>query len=118
MFKKKPTASEVDGVQYRRAKTWQIICYACNALVEEPQDPRATAALDEVHERYTRLHRYAEAITFDQTTHDVAQGRRKAQERNTELRARLARRRREVRELRGRVREQAGTRRTRLPWKR
>ena len=33
MFKKKPTASEVDGVQYRRAKTWQIICYACNALV-------------------------------------------------------------------------------------
>ena len=33
MFKKKPTASEVDGVQYRRAKTWQIICYACNGLV-------------------------------------------------------------------------------------
>lgn len=33
MFKKKPTASEIDGVQYRRAKTWQIICYACNALV-------------------------------------------------------------------------------------
>ena len=33
MFKKKPAASEVDGVQYRRAKTWQIICYACNALV-------------------------------------------------------------------------------------
>ena len=33
MFKKKPTSSEVDGVQYRRAKTWQIICYACNALV-------------------------------------------------------------------------------------
>ena len=25
MFKKKPTASEVDGVQYRRAKTWQIM---------------------------------------------------------------------------------------------
>ena len=25
MFKKKPTASEVDGVQYRRAKLWQII---------------------------------------------------------------------------------------------
>ena len=33
MFKKKPTASEVDGVQYRRAKTWQILCYACDALV-------------------------------------------------------------------------------------
>ncbi len=33
MFQKKPSASEVDGVQYRRAKTWQIICYACNALV-------------------------------------------------------------------------------------
>ena len=33
MFKKKPTASEVDGVQYRRAKLWQIICYACNGLV-------------------------------------------------------------------------------------
>ena len=33
MFEKKPTASEVDGVQYRRAKLWQIICYACNGLV-------------------------------------------------------------------------------------
>ena len=33
MFKKKPTASEIDGVQYRRAKMWQIICYACNGLV-------------------------------------------------------------------------------------
>lgn len=33
MFKKKPTASELDGVQYRRAKLWQIICYACNGLV-------------------------------------------------------------------------------------
>lgn len=30
---KKPTASEVDGVQYRRAKQWQIILYACNGLV-------------------------------------------------------------------------------------
>ena len=33
MFSKKPSASEIDGVQYRRAKLWQIICYACNALV-------------------------------------------------------------------------------------
>ena len=33
MFQKKPSASEVDGVLYRRAKTWQIICYACNAFV-------------------------------------------------------------------------------------
>ena len=33
MFQKKPSASEVDGVQYRRAKLWQIICYACNAFV-------------------------------------------------------------------------------------
>ena len=33
MFKHKPTASEVDGVQYRRAKTWQIILCACNALL-------------------------------------------------------------------------------------
>ena len=33
MFKKKPTASEVDGVQYRRAKTWQIILCSCNALL-------------------------------------------------------------------------------------
>ena len=32
MFKKKPTASEIDGVQYRRAKLWQIICYACTGL--------------------------------------------------------------------------------------
>ncbi len=31
--KKKPTQSEIDGVQYRRAKLWQIMCYACNALV-------------------------------------------------------------------------------------
>lgn len=30
---KKPTASEIDGVQYRRAKLWQIILYACNGLV-------------------------------------------------------------------------------------
>lgn len=30
---KKPTASEMDGVQYRRAKQWQIILYACNGLV-------------------------------------------------------------------------------------
>ena len=30
---KKPTASEMDGVQYRRAKLWQIILYACNGLV-------------------------------------------------------------------------------------
>ena len=31
--KKKVTASEADGVEYRRAKLWQIICYACNALI-------------------------------------------------------------------------------------
>ena len=30
---KKPTASELDGVTYRRAKLWQIILYACNGLV-------------------------------------------------------------------------------------
>lgn len=29
---KKLTSSEVDGVQYRRAKLWQIILVACNAL--------------------------------------------------------------------------------------
>ena len=28
----KVTPSEIDGVQYRRAKIWQIILYACNAL--------------------------------------------------------------------------------------
>lgn len=33
MFRHKPTASETDGVQYRRAKTWQIIFCACNALL-------------------------------------------------------------------------------------
>ncbi len=33
MAKGKLVASEQDGVQYRRAKTWQIILYACNALV-------------------------------------------------------------------------------------
>ena len=32
MAKNKVTASEADGVQYRRAKLWQIILYACNAL--------------------------------------------------------------------------------------
>lgn len=31
--KKKVRQSEIDGVQYRRAKLWQIILYACNALV-------------------------------------------------------------------------------------
>ena len=30
---KKPTASEIDGVVYRRAKLWQVILYACNGLV-------------------------------------------------------------------------------------
>ena len=30
---KKVSASEIDGVQYRRAKLWQIILYACNAFV-------------------------------------------------------------------------------------
>lgn len=29
----KQSQSEIDGVQYRRAKTWQIILVACNALV-------------------------------------------------------------------------------------
>lgn len=29
----KQTQSEIDGVQYRRAKLWQIILYACNAFV-------------------------------------------------------------------------------------
>lgn len=29
----KPTQSEIDGIQYRRAKLWQIILYSCNALV-------------------------------------------------------------------------------------
>ncbi len=33
MASKKPTSSELDGVQYRRAKLWQIILYSCNALV-------------------------------------------------------------------------------------
>ncbi|MCI8541840.1 MAG: sugar transporter [Lachnospiraceae bacterium] len=33
MMSKKPTASELDGVQYRKAKLWQIILYACNGLV-------------------------------------------------------------------------------------
>lgn len=31
--KNKLSQSEIDGVQYRRAKLWQIILYACNALV-------------------------------------------------------------------------------------
>lgn len=31
--KVKCSQSEIDGVQYRRAKTWQIILVACNALV-------------------------------------------------------------------------------------
>ena len=29
----KASQSEIDGVQYRRAKLWQIILYACNGLV-------------------------------------------------------------------------------------
>lgn len=32
MAKEKRTQSEIDGVQYRRAKLWQIILVACNAL--------------------------------------------------------------------------------------
>ena len=30
---KKLTQSEIDGVQYRRAKLWQIILYSSNAMV-------------------------------------------------------------------------------------
>ena len=33
MAKEKISQSEIDGVQYRRAKLWQIIAYACNAFV-------------------------------------------------------------------------------------
>jgi len=33
MAKEKRTQSELDGVQYRRAKLWQIILYACNGFV-------------------------------------------------------------------------------------
>ena len=33
MAKGKLAASEQDGVQYRRAKLWQIILYACNGFV-------------------------------------------------------------------------------------
>lgn len=33
MAKDRRTQSEIDGVQYRRAKLWQIILYSCNALV-------------------------------------------------------------------------------------
>jgi Na+/melibiose symporter-like transporter len=33
MFKKKPSQSEIDGVQYRRAKLWQIIFCCCNSLL-------------------------------------------------------------------------------------
>lgn len=33
MAQSKPSQSEIDGVQYRRAKLWQIILQACNALV-------------------------------------------------------------------------------------
>ena len=33
MSGKRPSQSEIDGVQYRRAKLWQIILQACNALV-------------------------------------------------------------------------------------
>lgn len=32
MSKNKQTQSEIDGIQYRRAKLWQIILVACNAL--------------------------------------------------------------------------------------
>lgn len=31
--KNKPSQSEIDGVQYRRAKLWQIILVACNAFI-------------------------------------------------------------------------------------
>ena len=32
MGTKKLTQSEIDGVEYRRAKLWQIILISCNAL--------------------------------------------------------------------------------------
>lgn len=33
MINKKPNQSEIDGIEYRRAKLWQIILYACNAFI-------------------------------------------------------------------------------------
>jgi Na+/melibiose symporter-like transporter len=33
MINKKPSQSEIDGVEYRRAKLWQIILVACNAFI-------------------------------------------------------------------------------------
>ena len=32
MAKEKLTQSQIDGVEYRRAKLWQIILVACNAF--------------------------------------------------------------------------------------
>lgn len=55
MFKKKPTASEVDGVQYRRAKLWQIICYACNGLVGMSVYSLIGMKLWHINDRGTRI---------------------------------------------------------------
>lgn len=100
---------------------------ACNTLVDAPYDAEAMAVLAAVHDRYVVLHQFAEAITLDHTNLCVAQERRqlqarlreKHQENTAELKARLARRRQEVKKLQeelGRAGSSAG--RSRLPWKR
>lgn len=75
---------------------------ALNALVDDPDDAAATAALEQARPPYVALHDYAEGIAFDHTQHAVVTERRRVRAR---LREKHAQR---VGRLRGKLREARG----------
>lgn len=95
------------------ARSWD----AANRLVDAPYDEGAIEALEQVHPAYVRLHHLAEAIAHDRTTAEVAQARRKLQQRIEKKDRRIADLQAEVRELRNQQGDQQGGR-SRLPWRR
>ncbi|CAA9393679.1 MAG: hypothetical protein AVDCRST_MAG06-1758 [uncultured Nocardioides sp.] len=81
-------------------RTWAAV----NTLVEEPHDPGAVAALEQLQREYVELFDWSAAIAMDATTARVAEGKREVRRRKD---AELAEVRRELRALRD---ENAGLR--------
>jgi hypothetical protein len=117
LYRSKISWDDVDTIPELREQA-TIAWDACNTLVDAPYDEGAIAALADVHERYTVLHQYAEAIALDHTNRAVALGRREVQEKNADLRKRLNRRRNEVQRLQGELEKSGSSGGSRLPWKR
>ena len=70
---------------------------AMNALVEDPQDAVAVAALEQMQDEYAELFDWSAAIAMDATTAQVAEGKRAVRKRKD---AELAEVRRELRAVR------------------